>query len=132
MSVVTSGRYTFPSYNLVFFIFLQLGLHSVEGVWPLPQFITSSPERYPLNPQAFYFTYGSQSAAQEGCSVLDEAFKRYFSLIFPDYSSGRFYSEVKFLKCKNEVRFKVLLNLNVVVVQSDCLDIYSKITKDMK
>nr|XP_023008256.2 beta-hexosaminidase subunit alpha isoform X2 [Maylandia zebra] len=88
MSVVTSGRYTFPSYNLVFFIFLQLGLHSVEGVWPLPQSITSSPERYPLNPQAFYFTYGSQSAAQEGCSVLDEAFKRYFSLIFPDYSSG--------------------------------------------
>uniref|UniRef100_A0AAX7UC43 Beta-hexosaminidase n=1 Tax=Astatotilapia calliptera TaxID=8154 RepID=A0AAX7UC43_ASTCA len=98
---------------------VPLGLHSVEGVWPLPQSITSSPERYPLNPQAFYFTYGSQSAAQEGCSVLDEAFKRYFSLIFPDYSSGRFYSEVKFLKCKNEVRFKVLLNLNVVVVQSD-------------
>uniref|UniRef100_A0A669F5A7 Beta-hexosaminidase n=1 Tax=Oreochromis niloticus TaxID=8128 RepID=A0A669F5A7_ORENI len=102
MSVVTSGRYTFPNYNLVFFIFLQLGLHSVEGVWPLPQSITSSPERYPLNPQAFYFTYGSQSAAQEGCSVLDEAFKRYFSLIFPDYSSGRFYSEVKFLQWKNE------------------------------
>uniref|UniRef100_A0A3Q0R2A8 Beta-hexosaminidase n=1 Tax=Amphilophus citrinellus TaxID=61819 RepID=A0A3Q0R2A8_AMPCI len=63
-------------------------LQSVKGVWPLPQSFTISSERYPLNPQAFYFAYGKQSAAQEGCSVLDEAFKRYFSLIFPDYISG--------------------------------------------
>ncbi|KAI3370696.1 hypothetical protein L3Q82_007252 [Scortum barcoo] len=64
----------------------QFGLHSVEGVWPLPQTFTSSPERYPLDPQAFYFSYGRRSAAREGCSVLDSAFKRYFPLIFPDYT----------------------------------------------
>ncbi|XP_033940764.2 beta-hexosaminidase subunit alpha isoform X1 [Pseudochaenichthys georgianus] len=60
----------------------------VEGVWPLPQTVTTSPERYPLNSQAFYFGYGRQSAAKPGCSVLDAAFKRYFSLIFQDYTSG--------------------------------------------
>lgn len=94
MFAVTSGRYTFSKYNLVLFFFLQLGLQAVEGVWPLPQSYISSSERYPLNPQAFYFAYGRQSAAQEGCSVLDEAFRRYFSLIFPDYISGRIYIEV--------------------------------------
>ncbi|XP_030586717.1 beta-hexosaminidase subunit alpha isoform X1 [Archocentrus centrarchus] len=94
MFEVMSGRYTFPKYNLVLFFFLQLGLQSVKGVWPLPQSFTISSERYPLNPQAFYFAYGKQSAAQEGCSVLDEAFKRYFSLIFPDYISA--YSILQF------------------------------------
>uniref|UniRef100_A0A671V144 Beta-hexosaminidase n=1 Tax=Sparus aurata TaxID=8175 RepID=A0A671V144_SPAAU len=64
------------------------GPHAVEGVWPLPQAFTSSPERYPVNSQDFYFVYGRQSAAQQGCSVLDTAFKRYFSLIFPDHNSG--------------------------------------------
>uniref|UniRef100_A0A8C9ZQI0 Beta-hexosaminidase n=1 Tax=Sander lucioperca TaxID=283035 RepID=A0A8C9ZQI0_SANLU len=81
------GRYTRPKFNLVLLIILQLSLHTVEGVWPLPQSFTSSTERYPLNPKAFYFGYGRQSAAQQDCSVLDAAFKRYFSLIFPDYTS---------------------------------------------
>uniref|UniRef100_A0A8C2WBQ5 Beta-hexosaminidase n=1 Tax=Cyclopterus lumpus TaxID=8103 RepID=A0A8C2WBQ5_CYCLU len=63
-------------------------MYSLEGVWPLPQIFTSSIERYPLNPQAFYFGYGRQSAAQFGCSVLDAAFIRYYSLIFPDYTGN--------------------------------------------
>uniref|UniRef100_A0A4W6DJ65 Beta-hexosaminidase n=1 Tax=Lates calcarifer TaxID=8187 RepID=A0A4W6DJ65_LATCA len=88
MFAVSSGRYTRANFILPLLIIIQLGLHTVEGVWPLPQAFTSSTERYPLNPQAFYFGYGKQSAAQQGCSVLDTAFKRYFSLIFPDYSSG--------------------------------------------
>uniref|UniRef100_A0AAQ4QC04 Beta-hexosaminidase n=1 Tax=Gasterosteus aculeatus aculeatus TaxID=481459 RepID=A0AAQ4QC04_GASAC len=65
------------------------------GVWPLPQTFTSSIERSPLSPEAFYFEYGSQSAAQQGCSVLDAAFTRYFPLIFPDYTGNgvlRFYT----------------------------------------
>ncbi|XP_072241321.1 beta-hexosaminidase subunit alpha [Leuresthes tenuis] len=72
----------------LFLIILQVGLHTVEGVWPLPQSFISSTERYSLNPRDFYFCYRRRSAAQEGCSVLDVAFKRYFSLIFPDYTSG--------------------------------------------
>ncbi|XP_040894505.1 beta-hexosaminidase subunit alpha [Toxotes jaculatrix] len=88
MSAVTCGRYTRPNLILLLLIIVQLGLHTAEGVWPLPQAFTSSTERYPLHPQAFYFGYGKQSAAQQGCSVLDAAFKRYFSLIFPDYTSA--------------------------------------------
>uniref|UniRef100_A0A3B3Z9B4 Beta-hexosaminidase n=1 Tax=Periophthalmus magnuspinnatus TaxID=409849 RepID=A0A3B3Z9B4_9GOBI len=71
---------------VLFFSFLLL-LHfrTVRGVWPLPQSFTSSPERVSLQPGAFYFTYGLQSEVTAGCSVLDEAFIRYFPLIFPDY-----------------------------------------------
>ncbi|XP_032379706.1 beta-hexosaminidase subunit alpha [Etheostoma spectabile] len=88
MFIVSFRRYTRPQFNFILLIILQLGLHTVEGVWPLPQTFTSSTERYPLNPKAFYFGYGRQLAAQQECSVLDAAFKRYFSLIFPDYTSG--------------------------------------------
>ncbi|CAK6950979.1 beta-hexosaminidase subunit alpha [Scomber scombrus] len=89
MNMVSSGSYR-PNFNLLLLILLQLGLklYTVGGMWPLPQTFTSSTERYPLNPQTFYFGYGGQSAAQQGCSVLDAAFKRYFSLIFPDYISA--------------------------------------------
>lgn len=76
------------NYLLLVMIHFGIGLHGAEGVWPMPQTSTFSPEQYPLNPEAFYFEYGRQSAAQYGCSVLDAAFKRYFSLIFPDYFSG--------------------------------------------
>ncbi|XP_044211728.1 beta-hexosaminidase subunit alpha isoform X1 [Thunnus albacares] len=90
IDMASSGRYTRPNFNLLLLIVHQLGLklHTVEGVWPLPQSFTSSAERYSLNPQAFHFGYGGQSAAQQGCSVLDAAFKRYVSLIFPDYISA--------------------------------------------
>ncbi|KAM9352044.1 beta-hexosaminidase subunit alpha [Symphorus nematophorus] len=86
MYVVSSGRFARPNLYLFFLIILQFGLRTVEGVWPLPQAFISSAERYPLNARAFYFGYRRQSAAQQGCSVLDAAFKRYFSIIFPDYT----------------------------------------------
>ncbi|XP_063053451.1 beta-hexosaminidase subunit alpha isoform X1 [Engraulis encrasicolus] len=57
---------------------------SVNGVWPMPQKMSSFVERYPISPQAFTFQYTPGSVAQSGCSVLDSAFKRYFKLIFPD------------------------------------------------
>ncbi|XP_028287002.1 beta-hexosaminidase subunit alpha isoform X3 [Parambassis ranga] len=85
-----SGRHVRPNYNVLLLIILQFVPRTVEGVWPLPQTFTSSTERYPLNPQAFYFGYGSQSAVREGCSVLDAAFTRYFSLIFPANGILRF------------------------------------------
>ncbi|XP_067358733.1 beta-hexosaminidase subunit alpha isoform X2 [Channa argus] len=85
---VCCGRFTRPQFFLLLIIILDHGLDSVEGVWPLPQTLTSFTERYPLKPQAFYFDYRRQSAAQHGCSILDAAFKRYFSLTFPDYISA--------------------------------------------
>ncbi|KAL6106704.1 hexa [Pungitius sinensis] len=91
---VTFGQYLRPHFYFLLLIFLQNGPPTVEGVWPLPQTFTSSIERYPLSPEAFYFEYGSQSTAQQGCSVLDGAFMRYFPLLFPDYTGNgvlRFY-----------------------------------------
>lgn len=60
----------------------------VDAVWPMPQMISSSMARYTLNPREFLFQYSSGSSVQSGCSVLDSAFKRYFPLIFTDYSAG--------------------------------------------
>ncbi|KAJ8417241.1 hypothetical protein AAFF_G00284680 [Aldrovandia affinis] len=59
-----------------------------QGVWPMPQMMTQSSEAYLLNPQEFTFQYAKDSVVQPGCSVLDIAFKRYFTLIFPAYSGG--------------------------------------------
>lgn len=64
-------------------------LNTVEGVWPLPHKLAISEERYPLNPKDFNFHYGKDQASNgKDCSVLDAAFARYFSLIFPDWTSG--------------------------------------------
>uniref|UniRef100_A0AAR2LID2 Beta-hexosaminidase subunit alpha n=1 Tax=Pygocentrus nattereri TaxID=42514 RepID=A0AAR2LID2_PYGNA len=71
------------------FLLLLIILHSeVEqayAVWPMPQQMSQSTDRYPINPQLLAFSYARDSAAQSGCSVLDAAFERYFNLIFPDF-----------------------------------------------
>ncbi|MGH0117387.1 UNVERIFIED_CONTAM: hypothetical protein FKN15_034574 [Acipenser sinensis] len=60
-----------------------------QGVWPLPQSLSSSTERYPLSPREFNFLYGKGSAVQPGCTILDTAFKRYFRITFSGYSGGK-------------------------------------------
>ncbi|KAJ8271973.1 hypothetical protein COCON_G00108320 [Conger conger] len=76
--------------NLSFIFWLMLSEVPVaRGVWPLPQKMSQFAERYPLNPQAFAILHENNSQAQPGCSVLDTAFKRYFSLTFPGYSGGK-------------------------------------------
>uniref|UniRef100_A0A8B9JJU0 Beta-hexosaminidase n=1 Tax=Astyanax mexicanus TaxID=7994 RepID=A0A8B9JJU0_ASTMX len=79
-------------------LFLLCILHyeagQVFGVWPMPQQITQSTDRYLLSPQSFSFSYSKDSAAQSGCSVLDSAFKRYYSLIFPDAADGARFSNI--------------------------------------
>ncbi|XP_060891421.1 beta-hexosaminidase subunit alpha isoform X2 [Labrus mixtus] len=82
------GLQTRPNFYFILLSIVQVGLNTVEAVWPLPQTFISSSEQYRLNPQTFYFGYEMQSAAQPGCTVLDSAFKRYFSLIFLDSTSG--------------------------------------------
>ncbi|XP_061578600.1 beta-hexosaminidase subunit alpha [Cololabis saira] len=110
MCSVNPGHQTRISYNFLLLIILQVGLRKVEGVWPLPQTFTSSTERYPLKPQTFYFGYRQQSAAQQGCSVLDVAFKRYFSVIFPGYTSGNDH-----LRCEGKAFF-----VEISVDSRDC------------
>ncbi|XP_059917945.1 beta-hexosaminidase subunit alpha isoform X2 [Gadus macrocephalus] len=68
---------------------LVLDLNTVESVWPLPQKLAISEERYPLSPTHFNFYYGEdQASIMRDCSLLDSAFTRYFPLIFPDLTSG--------------------------------------------
>lgn len=52
------------------------------ALWPWPQYIQTSHRRYTLYPNNFQFRYHAGSAAQAGCVVLDEAFRRYRSLLF--------------------------------------------------
>ncbi|XP_072526732.1 beta-hexosaminidase subunit alpha isoform X2 [Salminus brasiliensis] len=75
--------------RLVFLLFILLNeAEEAHAVWPLPQQISQSADRYLINPQLFSFGYARDSVAQSGCSVLDAAFKRYFSLVFPDFADG--------------------------------------------
>nr|XP_026243573.1 beta-hexosaminidase subunit alpha [Urocitellus parryii] len=52
------------------------------ALWPWPQYIQTSHRYYNLSPYKFQFRYHSRSAAQPGCSVLDEAFLRYRKVLF--------------------------------------------------
>ncbi|XP_029430593.1 beta-hexosaminidase subunit alpha isoform X2 [Rhinatrema bivittatum] len=63
-------------------VLLLLPFFSAEAVWPLPQGSVSSPQVYPII-SAFRFQYSASSAVREGCSVLDEAFGRYYRILFP-------------------------------------------------
>uniref|UniRef100_A0AAY5EGA9 Beta-hexosaminidase n=1 Tax=Electrophorus electricus TaxID=8005 RepID=A0AAY5EGA9_ELEEL len=93
--------------KLLRFLFLLIVIYGevehVYGVWPMPQQITQSTERYLLNPRVFALSYANDSMAQSGCSVLDVAFKRYFKLIFPDFAHGT--GRDKSLRFGNTLRF---------------------------
>ncbi|XP_066885407.1 beta-hexosaminidase subunit alpha isoform X4 [Kogia breviceps] len=56
------------------------------ALWPWPQYIQTSERRYTIFPHSFQFQYHVSSAAQVGCSVLDEAFQRYRDLLFGSVS----------------------------------------------
>uniref|UniRef100_A0AAV2L0F1 Beta-hexosaminidase subunit alpha n=1 Tax=Knipowitschia caucasica TaxID=637954 RepID=A0AAV2L0F1_KNICA len=97
---------------LILLLFVSLWIHAARGVWPLPQSYSSSPQRFALQPRAFHFTHGAQSAAKDGCSVLDQAFRRYFRIIFPDYD-----------KTQSPYRsplYEAPFTLEVSVDQADC------------
>lgn len=52
------------------------------ALWPWPQYIQTSDKHYTISPHSFRFKYHVRSAAQPGCSVLDQAFQRYRDLLF--------------------------------------------------
>ncbi|XP_030881733.1 beta-hexosaminidase subunit beta-like [Leptonychotes weddellii] len=56
------------------------------ALWPWPQYIQTSESHYAIFPHNFQFRYHVSSAAQPGCSVLDEAFQRYRDLLFTSRS----------------------------------------------
>ncbi|XP_047593122.1 beta-hexosaminidase subunit alpha isoform X1 [Lutra lutra] len=58
----------------------------VTALWPWPQYIQTSESHYAIFPHNFQFQYHVSSAAQPGCSVLDEAFQRYRDILFSSQS----------------------------------------------
>uniref|UniRef100_A0A673UCQ2 Beta-hexosaminidase n=1 Tax=Suricata suricatta TaxID=37032 RepID=A0A673UCQ2_SURSU len=57
-----------------------------QALWPWPQYIQTSDSHYAVFPYNFRFQYHVRSAAQPGCSVLDQAFQRYRDLLFGSVS----------------------------------------------
>ncbi|XP_049761696.1 beta-hexosaminidase subunit alpha isoform X1 [Elephas maximus indicus] len=58
------------------------------ALWPWPQYIQTSDQRYAVLPKNFDFRYHAGSAAKPGCSVLDQAFQRYRHLLFHSASDS--------------------------------------------
>ncbi|XP_048383266.2 beta-hexosaminidase subunit beta isoform X2 [Stegostoma tigrinum] len=52
------------------------------SLWPLPQKLNIEAELYRLSPATFQIAHSPQSSASVGCSILDNAFRRYFYYIF--------------------------------------------------
>ncbi|XP_063170641.1 beta-hexosaminidase subunit alpha [Candoia aspera] len=56
------------------------------AVWPQPQELVVAPQgRCRLSSQRFRFAYANASAVAPGCEVLDQAFRRYWPLLFPPW-----------------------------------------------
>ncbi|XP_048338151.1 beta-hexosaminidase subunit alpha [Sphaerodactylus townsendi] len=68
---------------------LLLCLGSAAAVWPQPQHLSqgSASGGCCLSASRFRFAYAEGSAVAPGCDVLDEAFRRYWELLFP--AAGR-------------------------------------------
>ncbi|XP_069480723.1 beta-hexosaminidase subunit alpha [Ambystoma mexicanum] len=54
----------------------------IDAVWPMPQSMVSSPQYWPLSPASFRFVHGESSAVGPGCELLNQAFIRYYRLLF--------------------------------------------------
>ncbi|KAJ6664103.1 hypothetical protein lerEdw1_008318 [Lerista edwardsae] len=89
-----------------------LSVGSGAAVWPQPQFLKVASEGgCRLSASRFRFDYANSSAVGPGCAVLDQAFQRYWELLFPhgvkDAENGHFEAPV----CSA---------LQVLVMEQDC------------
>ncbi|XP_007941560.1 beta-hexosaminidase subunit beta [Orycteropus afer afer] len=55
------------------------------ALWPLPLFVQMTPRQLLLSQQNFYIDHGPNSTAGPSCSILQEAFRRYYEYIFGFY-----------------------------------------------
>nr|XP_012639105.1 beta-hexosaminidase subunit beta [Microcebus murinus] len=56
------------------------------ALWPLPLTVTLTPNQMRLSPENFYIQHGRDSTAGPSCSLLEEAFRRYYEYIFGVYT----------------------------------------------
>ncbi|XP_061451741.1 beta-hexosaminidase subunit alpha isoform X2 [Rhineura floridana] len=60
-----------------------LSVGAAAAVWPQPQFLSVATEGgCRLSARRFRFAYADSSAVGPGCDVLDQAFRRYWALLF--------------------------------------------------
>lgn len=65
-------------------VLLLLCAGSGAALWPQPQFLSVAPQGgCRLSTSRFRFGYENSSAVGPGCAVLDQAFQRYWEIIFP-------------------------------------------------
>ncbi|NXU95517.1 HEXB hexosaminidase, partial [Xiphorhynchus elegans] len=62
----------------------ELAADAVPGgsLWPLPQALRTGPRRLQLAPGRFQLVHGARSSAGAGCSLLQDAFRRYYEYMF--------------------------------------------------
>uniref|UniRef100_A0A8C6R8E8 Beta-hexosaminidase n=2 Tax=Nannospalax galili TaxID=1026970 RepID=A0A8C6R8E8_NANGA len=54
-------------------------------LWPMPQSVKMSPQLLHIDVETFYIDHGPNSTAGPTCSLLQEAFRRYYDYIFGSY-----------------------------------------------
>ncbi|XP_063151586.1 beta-hexosaminidase subunit beta isoform X1 [Candoia aspera] len=94
------------------------------SLWPLPQSLRISPERFRLAPYQFQIVHGPGSSAGPDCLLLQDAFRRYYEYMF-GYSKWQNRDE-KTLLCETE-----LSSLQVIITSEDSeCDKFPSITSD--
>uniref|UniRef100_A0A671EXE8 Beta-hexosaminidase n=1 Tax=Rhinolophus ferrumequinum TaxID=59479 RepID=A0A671EXE8_RHIFE len=92
------------------------------ALWPMPLSVQMSPRLLRLSPDNFYFSHDPSSKAGPSCSLLQEAFRRYFNYIFGFYKwhhgSAKFHTETELQQL-----------LVSVVLDSEC-DTFPNISSD--
>ncbi|NXE39271.1 HEXB hexosaminidase, partial [Ptilorrhoa leucosticta] len=53
-----------------------------DSLWPLPQWVRTSPRQLQLAPSRFQLVHGAGSSAGPGCGLLQDAFRRYYEYMF--------------------------------------------------
>ncbi|XP_038661405.1 beta-hexosaminidase subunit beta isoform X2 [Scyliorhinus canicula] len=67
----------------------EVGDSPSGSLWPLPKSLHISPELYWLSGRTFQIVHSPSSTAAVGCSLLDNAFRRYFYYIFGSNAASR-------------------------------------------
>ncbi|XP_016299054.1 beta-hexosaminidase subunit beta-like isoform X2 [Sinocyclocheilus anshuiensis] len=81
------------------------------SLWPLPQKFQSSAVAFKLSPTRFQIVQAKQSSAGPSCSILENAFRRYFEYIFGDLKKPE--------KSRKKVYDSDLVELQVWVTSAD-------------
>ncbi|XP_027257469.1 beta-hexosaminidase subunit beta isoform X2 [Cricetulus griseus] len=63
----------------------QASAQQTPALWPWPRSVKVSPELLNIAPENFLISHGPNSTADPSCSLLQEAFRRYYKYIFGFY-----------------------------------------------